>query len=80
MLYLMNVTLQLGSILFRILFQLAGILWIVPYHGKSSFTVRSNLYDNKFQDIKLPSEPVRSEIEFTPLSDKVLLCNCLFFQ
>ena len=61
-----------GVFLFRIIFQLAGILWITPYQGKNSFTVRSNLDDNKSQDIKFPSKHVRSEIEFTPLSDKVL--------
>ena len=69
-----------GVFLFRIIFQLAGILWFTPYQGKNSFTVRSNLDDNKSQDVKFQSKPVRSEIELTPLSDRVLLDKGLLFD
>ena len=79
MLYLINVTLLLGTIPSWNNFQLAGIL-CRDDQGKNSFIVRSNLDDDKSQDIKFPCKPVRSETEFTPSLDKVLLYKGLFFD
>ena len=72
MLYLISVTLLLRSIPFQNNFPVSRNTLddFIP-RQKFIFTVRSSLDDNKSQDIKFPSKPIRSEIEFTHLSNKV---------